>query len=257
MSYSEELVVKAGKSSLFSLLADPFKLSGIIGHFSILGIEDGKTGKRYPPSEVKKQEDKYWIAIVFGVTSGKVISSAGTLDGPIISPNSIQYKAETDDGKDSFKILFILRDHPLGTKVSITVEFNVKAGLLSKPFYGDYSSFAEHIVKGHIIPYIRSISSIDIGLKEIKRVRGNVEELLRELRNLHNIYGAVVIKGENFRFASFIDDRELKGSRIDISGNTLGGGEALSKLLILSGLAEMVIYEVPADDLIESLLKSK
>ncbi|MCG2894589.1 MAG: hypothetical protein L7H02_07775 [Sulfolobales archaeon] len=43
--YSQDVAIKAPKDRLVSLMTDPFLMSGIFGHVSILRVYDQKQGK--------------------------------------------------------------------------------------------------------------------------------------------------------------------------------------------------------------------
>ncbi|NON63542.1 hypothetical protein [Acidianus sp. RZ1] len=254
MSYVHELILGTTKSPLFYAISDPYRLVGMSGHINILGVYDKDKKKYVVPSEAENYENKYWASLIYEDTSGRLNASEGSLELSII-PNSIDYKFNSEDEKVKFSITFTFYSHASGSKINIMSKFDVKPGVLVKPFYGSFSSFAEHIVKGHIVPYLNKLITFGIEVKEIKRIKGELTELIGEIKNLPKVVGIISIKGENFSFASFLENGELKEMRLLYNKESIVGGDSIVKLLSIGGSAEMIVYEIPKDEIVTKILK--
>jgi hypothetical protein len=87
MQFTEEVTVPIGKTYINTVLSNPYYVSGILGHISLLKVYDKVKNDYFPPSDVKEADNKYLSALVLQDEKGKVIVYQGEFIGPNVLPN--------------------------------------------------------------------------------------------------------------------------------------------------------------------------
>ncbi|MBW9140899.1 MAG: hypothetical protein K1T65_04235 [Candidatus Aramenus sp.] len=249
-SYSQEISIKRSKSSLVSILADPYRFAGITGHLVFYKVFDKEKGNFVPEGDAIAPINKFRAVFVFEDNKGKLNSIRGTMIGPEISPNSISYKGESDDGKMSLEVSFYLTQKDEVTKVRVLAITEFKHSILQKLFGSSLGNVSEHVVDKHLVPHLRSINpEVDFTLNQVKRVTGSTTEIIENIKSIPDIkFGLMIIKGDNFKFKAIISDNKIENARLELEGHKYYGEEALSRMLTLGGKGEMTIYEIPVEE---------
>ncbi|ACP46962.1 conserved hypothetical protein [Sulfolobus islandicus Y.G.57.14] len=261
MPYAEEMEVKANRSQLLSFFIDPVRFTGILGHLMIVNIFDKSENKFVTMGSLKNPENRFKVLYVIGDRESRVTMFSGTMEGPMLTFNTITYKGEGDNGKLTWKTDLILTELGRLTRIKVVVDVKQSFGFLDKVRMGDFD-FATHLVKEHIAPFLRfyfkpSINEETPTLNEVFRFRGSVEEIILKLREvIINIkQGGIIILGEDYNIMTSIVNGEV--SHAQINNMDVNGNEVFAYLLKASGNLELIAYEISLDDLIFKNLKKR
>ena len=149
-------IIDAPKSVLFVIVSNPLFISGVLGHVSILEAYDPKKNDFVPPSVLTGLPTKFRVAYIFGTHEGKLATKLGEMEGPIPFIDSITYKGFTYDNKVKWELTFTFKElGPSKTRVTIINTTEVEEGLFSRFLGRDQFDVADHVVKEHIIPFIK------------------------------------------------------------------------------------------------------
>lgn len=257
MEYTEDVTLNMPKNRVLEILGDPYRVAGMIGHLSLLKIKDGEDNKFKPPNAVKKPMNEYVVVLVFQDDQGRLKTVQGVMKGPAILPNSVEYEGGSEDKKMSFKLIFNFLPSTVGTRLSIRAELTLKTGFFERLFSADIDELAtpEHVVKAHIIPYLKIMDNQrekpELALLEVESVEVDVLDAIKMIRKMPNMIGFVSIQGSNFMFNAFVNQGELANMYLKVRDKEYIGGEALGKLLNMSGKALVKVYEIPVSDIIK------
>ncbi|QGA53162.1 hypothetical protein GFS03_00370 [Sulfolobus sp. E5-1-F] len=261
MPYSEEIEVKGNRSQLLSFFLDPVRFTGILGHLMIVNIFDKNENKFVTMGNLRNPENKFKVLYVIGDPESRVTTFSGTMEGPLLTFNTITYKGEGDNGKLTWKIDLILTELGKLTKIKVAADVKQSYGFFDRLRVGDFD-FATHLVKEHIIPFVRfyfkpSISEEAPTINEVFRFRGSVEEVILKLREvMANIkQGGIIILGEDYNIITSIVNGEI--SHAQINNMDVAGNEIFAYLLKVSGNVELIAYDISLDDLIFKNLKKR
>ncbi|MCY0883252.1 MAG: hypothetical protein OWQ50_05515 [Acidianus infernus] len=249
MQYTEEVTVPIGKTYINTVLSNPYYISGILGHVTLLKVYDKVKNNYFPPSEVKEADNKFLSALVLQDEKGKVIVYQGEFIGPNVLPNYIEYYLKTDDEKIEIKLNFQLKERTDGTKINIGCEFIQRKGFFDF-FSKNYGKFDEHLVKGHIIPFINSSLTKFIVMRKIYDETLELNEALIKLRELPKTTGVIMIKSDSLDFTGYFNYNGMIGSELKYNNKLYNNAEALAELFkVRNEKVKMVIYEVPIHDI--------
>ncbi|MUM65738.1 hypothetical protein D1867_10895 [Acidianus infernus] len=259
MTYRNEIVVNANRSTVMGVLINPFFFAGIVGHIGILRVKDKLKGEYVTPEYLNSPENDFEVAYVFGTPENYRVT-LGYMRGPEISSGEIKYKGGTFDGKFEWEISFILT--PLGdnkTRISFLVKAQYKSSVLSRIFGRSEFDLATHIVEGHFIPFIRFYfkpsEEFELNKVEVLSEEGDSNKVIGKFKEvIHKLEAGIVkIFGKNLECLVVVLNREIKKASC-ITGNDIKtGSEALSLLLLYNGELKMKAYELQLEDLIEKL----
>lgn len=245
----EEVTVPIGKTFINSILSNPYYVSGILGHVSLLKVYDKTKNDYFPPSEVNEAENKFLSGLVLQDEKGKVIVYQGEFIGPNVLPNYIEYNLKTTDGKIEIKLTFQLQERANGTKLNIGCEFIQRKGFFDF-FSKNYGKFDEHLVRGHIIPFFTSLSTKFLIMHKIYDEMLELNDALIKLRELPRTYGVIMIKSDSLDFTGYFNENGMIGSELKYNNKLYNNAEALAELFkVKNEKVKMIIYELPIRDI--------
>ncbi|BDC19425.1 hypothetical protein [Acidianus sp. HS-5] len=249
MQYIEEVTIPIGKTFVNSILSNPYYVSGILGHVSLLKVYDKAKNDYFPPSEVKEADNKFLSALVLQDEKGRVIVYQGEFAGPNVLPNYLEYNLKTDDGKIEIKLNFQLQEKVNGTKINIGCEFTQRRGFFDF-FSKNYGKFDEHLVRGHIVPFLNSLLTKFAVMRKIYEETLGLDDALIKLRELPKTSGIIMIKGDSLDFTGYFNEDGMIGSELNYNEKVYNNADALAALFkVKSENVKMVIYELPIHDI--------
>jgi hypothetical protein len=263
--YTHEITIQAPKERLASLMVDPFLMSGLFGHVSILRVYDQKQGKYVELSSLSSFSDRFLVVYVFGTPDTKMNLFEGEMEGPIFEASRIVYKGRAKDQKSKWEIGFeATAIKPKETLVGIIVTAEYKVSGLDKLLGRTPFALAQHIVEDHMIPYVKYYLKTEskIGLEGITPTKlldeeGLFSQILPKIKNVSGDveYGVVVIKGENVSGKIRIKNGKIVGIEVNHEGQTLQGQDATLELVSLLTPVRVTLYTVNLDEVLMSSLE--
>ena len=263
------VIIDAPKSVLFMIVSNPLFVAGVLGHISILEAYDPEKNDFVPPSGVTGVPTKFKVAYIFGTHEEKLATKLGEMEGPIPFVDSITYKGFTYDNKVKWEITFTLKElGPSKTRVTIVNRTEVEEGLFDRFLGRDHFDLADHVVREHIIPFIKlyidhsaslreSVVQGLVNYKTLAEEEGTVKDvtakLMRLARDSKAEHTMITIQGDNYRGKIVLKD----GKPVDVSikyadGSTKTGDEALAEALASTAKGKMTLYSVDADNLVSN-----
>lgn len=251
------------------MASNPVFISGLLGHVSILEAYDPKQDRFVSPEELTAAPTKFKVAYVFGTSESKVSMQLGEMEGPTTYVDTITYKGFTYDNKMKWEITFTLKElSPSKTRVTIVNRTEVEEGLFDRFLGRDHFDLADHVVREHIIPFIKLYINHSASLREsvvqglvnyktlaeeegtVKDVTAKLMRLARESKAEHTM---ITIQGDNYRGKIVLKD----GKPVDVSikyadGSTKTGDDALAEALASTAKGKMTLYSVDADNLVSN-----
>ncbi|QKR00671.1 hypothetical protein GWK48_09985 [Metallosphaera tengchongensis] len=261
--HQEERIFKTSKSAIFSALSDPYIFAGMSGHIALYKVFDEGKGDYVPQGSAIKPTNKFKAALLFQDPDGDLHTVDGYLDGPKILPNSVSYVGQSDDGKMRGEFDFVVKEVSEGVSVNASVRLDYESGFFSVFSRGYnkkakwYGNMAEHFIKQHFFFYLDGIGpKIDFELKEVSRVSGDMREMIMRLRELPKIAsGYLLLRGENFNLVGKVVNGMLVSPELNLGNTKLVESEALARLFLLNGNAELTIYVADVDQVVLEKLK--
>jgi hypothetical protein len=263
--YSQDVTIKAPKDRLVSLMTDPFLMSGIFGHVSILRVYDQKQGKYVELSSLSSFSDRFLVVYVFGTPDTKMNLFEGEMEGPIFEASRIVYKGRAKEQKFTWEIGFeATAIKPKETLVGIIVTADYKVSGLDKLLGRTPFALAQHIVEDHIIPYFKYYLKTESGIElggitptKLPDEQGLFSGILPKIKNVSRDveYGVVVIKGENVSGKMLIRNGKIVGIEVNHNGQTLQGQDATLELVTLLTPVRVTLYTVNLDEVLMSKLE--
>ena len=257
------------KSVLEIILGNPLFVVGVLGHVALLEAYDPKKDDFSPPSGVTGVPTKFRVAYIFGTPEGKLATKLGEMEGPIVFIDSITYRGSTDDNRLKWEITFTFKEVAPGrTRVTVINKTEEETGMLDRFLNKSQFNLADHVVKEHIIPFVKLYihqaeslrESVVQGLVNYKKLaveEGNVSEVMAKLMRLAKERKAehtmITIQGDNYRGKVVLKD----GKPVDASlkytdGWTKTGNEALTEALSSTAKGKATLYSVDADNLVNN-----
>ena len=170
MIYSTSFTLSSNKREVMEIFADPFRFSGILSHLVILQIGNEK-GVFKPLSQIDEFPNYFRVMYIFGTPERGIRTVLGTLKGPIVLPNLIEYEGKDDDNTFILQISVSVKDWgENGSRVLFSVNTNYKPKLSQKIFGKEIRelkedfNFSKHVIEEHLVPYMKLMYEI----KEIK-----------------------------------------------------------------------------------------
>jgi len=263
--YSYDVTIQAPKDRLVNLIADPFLLSGVLGHVNILKVYDQKQGKYVDLSSLSSFSNRFLVAYVFGTPDTKMNLFEGEMEGPIFEAGSLVYRGWTKDQKLTWGMRFEVKAiKPTETLVRIFVNTDFNVSGLDRLLGRTPFALAQHIVEVHIIPYIKYYLRIEgeIGLEGITPTKlldeqGLFSQIIPKITKMSGDveYGVAVIKGENVSGKIWIKNGKIVGIEVNHEGQTLQGQDAMLELVSLLAPIRVTLYEVDLDEVLMSKLE--
>jgi hypothetical protein len=264
--YSQDVTIKTSKDRVVSLITDPFLLSGVFGHVNILRVYDQKQGKYVDLSSLSSFSDRFLVVYVFGTPDTKMNLFEGEMEGPIFEAGSVVYRGWTKDQKFTWGVRFEAKAiKPMETLVRIFVTADYYVSGLDRLLGRTPFALAQHIVEGHIIPYVKYYLKTEsgIGLEGITPTKlldeqGLFSQILPKITKVSGDveYGVAVIKGENVSGKMWIKNGKIAGIEVNHKGQTLQGQDAMLELVSLLTPVRVTLYVVDLDEVLMSKLKN-
>jgi hypothetical protein len=263
--YLREVTIQAPKARLISLITDPFLISGVFGHISLLRGYDQKQGKYVNFSSLSSLSNRFLVVYVFGTPDMKMNLFEGEMEGPIFEAGRIVYRGWTKEQKFKWEIGFEAKAiKPMETSVGIfaTADFEVSGldRLLGRtPF-----ALAEHIVEDHIIPYVKYYLKTESGIAlegitptKLLDEQGLFSQILSKISKVSGDveYGVAVIKGENVSGKMLIKNGKIARIEAKHMGRTFKGQDAILELVSSLTPVRVTLYAVYLDEVLMSNLE--
>ncbi|PVU69945.1 hypothetical protein DDW09_03140 [Sulfolobus sp. SCGC AB-777_L09] len=169
MIYSTSFTLAKSKREMIEIFTDPFRFSGILSHLVILQF-GSKEGVFKPLSQMGEFPNYFRVMYVFGTPERGIKTVLGTLRGPIVLPNLIEYEGKDDDNTFLLQVSISVKDWGNGSRVLFSVNTNYKPKLTHKILGKEIRelkeefNFSKHVVEEHLIPYMKL-------MYEIKEIR--------------------------------------------------------------------------------------
>ena len=262
LSYTYEVEVPTPKERVIDLLSDPFLLSGIFGHVSILQAFDHNRQEFVSPDSLSSPATRFKVLYVFGTPDTKVYTSMGEMAGPELSVSGVTYKGFSYDNKVKWTLNFEVKSvKPSVTHVRVAVSTDYDTSFLDRLTGKKQFNLAEHIVKAHVVPYLRwyfRAESLSLDIKPVLKFseEGILGDLLpKVVRSIRDIeYGVVVIEGFEARGRMYVKGGRVVEGEVVVNGERLSGPEAIVQLLHVQSGAKVSVYTVDAWPAIISVL---
>jgi len=263
--YTHEITIQAPKDRLVSLMVDPFLMSGLFGHVSILRVYDQKQGKYMELSSLSSFSNRFLVVYIFGTPNTKINVFEGEMEGPILETSSVVYRGWTNDQKFTWGVRFeATAIKPTETLVRIFVNADYIVSGLDRLLGRTPFALAQHIVEDHMIPYVKyylkTESKIELeGITPTKLLdeEGLFSQILPKIKNVSRDveYGVAVIKGENVSGKMRIKNGKIVGIEVNHEGQTLQGQDATLELVSLLTPVRVTLYAVNLDEVLMSNLE--
>jgi len=258
--FNTEISVRSLKDRVTRWLTDPFLVSGIFGHVSLLQIYDANSKQYLTPSQISNPSNRFKVLYVFGTPNTKIHTMLGIMEGPKILPSGILYEGEDDEGKFKWKIEFRLKSEDKETRIGISVTADYRVSGLDRLLGRSPFALAEHIVKDHIVPYFKyyfkeSIEANEIVPNLVYENNSNFAAILPELTTLiKNIeYGLLSISGDNINGDIIVKNGKFNFTKILYKGKVLEGDNILLELVSIPEKINVKLYSVNIDEVMYSL----
>ena len=261
-SYTYEVEVQTPRERVIDLLSDPFLLSGVFGHVSILQTFDQNRQEFVSPESLSSPTSRFKVIYVFGTPDTKVYTSLGEMVGPEFSVSGVSYKGFSFDNKVKWTLNFEVKSlKPSVTQVRILLSADYDTSFLDRLTGRKQFNLAEHIVKAHVVPYLRwyfKAESVSLDIKPVLKFseEGVLGDLLpKVVRSIRDIeYGVVVIEGVEARGRMYVKGGKVVEGEVLVNGERLSGPEAVVQLLQVQSRAKVSVYTVDAWPAIISVL---
>ncbi|BCU71667.1 hypothetical protein [Stygiolobus caldivivus] len=263
-TYTEEVLVPASRERIIRWLSDPFLIAGVIGHLSILQVYDPKTQSYVSPSLLSGYCTRFKVIYIFGTADTKLYTVLGEMRGPIYNPSGITYEGNTSDGKLKWSINFQVRVmKTLESLVRASVSAEYEMSLLDRLFDRSPLALAEHIIKDHLIPYIKyyfkpsDTGQLDITPTVLYVSEGSLSEIipmvLREAVAVQ--YGVVTIEGDGIRGKILIKNGRIERLNVNYEENLITSEEALPQIKNIPNSAKVTLFSVDVDTAVMTILE--
>ncbi|BCU68803.1 hypothetical protein [Stygiolobus caldivivus] len=263
-SYTHEITVPASKERILRWLSDPFLLSGVFGHVSILQVFDPKSQKYVTPSSLSGYSTKFKVIYIFGTPESKVYTNIGEMKGPLYTPSGIAYEGNTSDGKLKWNINFEVRSvRTLESLVRISVISEYEISAFDRFFGKTPFALPEHIVKDHIVPYVKyyfkpsDASQLDITPTVVYSDEGSLSDIIAKvLKGISEVhYGVITIEGEGVNGKILIKNGRIERINVNYNESLISGQDALLQLLSIPNTAKVTLYSLDLDNAVMAMLE--
>ncbi|BBG25125.1 hypothetical protein IC006_2460 [Sulfuracidifex tepidarius] len=257
-SVNNEITLRASRDRVRRWISDPFLFAGIVGHISIVNAFDWETKKPIELSSVSSPSNKFRVVYVLGSSDIKTYN--GEMTGPLHIPSGVIYKGKTDDEKIKWEVAFTLRSvKPYETLVNINVVTECKHGLMNR-ISGRSLQFAEHVMNGHIVPYLRnffkpSADSLELIPMLVLKDKGKIGSLYNKLDNISKdiSYGIIIIEGEDLRGRVMIKDGKFTKASINRLEKNLAENVEILEIGSTSDV-NVYVYAINVDEIVSDKL---
>ena len=263
-SYSYEQVVQASRDAIITLVSDPFLFAGVMGHIAILQVYDEKSKDFVTPSSLSKPSNKFKVTYIFGTPENKVYTSLGEMEGPLLSVQGVSYKGFAYDNSVKWSVDILARPAKGSeTLVRILVSADYERSFFSRLLGRPQFDLAEHIVKDHILPYMRfyfkpSRAEVPeltptLVFSEEGPIASLIPKLFRASKDVE--YGLAVIEGKEVRGEIFVKNGKAEKVDLTYNGQAINDSNGLLQLLTVESPAKITLYTVSADTAIMAALE--
>ena len=261
--YNYELVVEAPKEAVLSLVSDPFTIAGVMGHVAILLAYDEKAKEWVPPGSLSSPSDKFRVAYIY-LEHEKVSAALGEMKGPIASVDSISYKGFSYDNTLKWELdIYVKTLRASETQVRISYLVENQRPFLARLIGRPHPSAPDHIVKDHIIPYLKlyfKYNKVEVPgvvpapvFSEEGQFGIVLAKLMKVLKDVK--YGLATIEGNEIRGKLLV--KMGKVERVDVlhKGQLISTPEDLLLLLGVESPAKISLYTVDVDSVVTTILE--
>ena len=261
--YNYELVIEAPKEAVLALVSDPFTIAGVLGHVAILLAYDYKAKEWMPPGSLSSPSDKFRVAYIY-LDREKVSATLGEMKGPIVSVDSVSYKGFAYDNTLKWELnIYAKAIRASGSQVRISYLAENQRPFLARLIGRPHPSAPDHIVKDHIIPYLKlyfKYNKVEVpGLlpapvfSEEGQFGIVLARLMKVLKDVK--YGLATIEGNEIRGKLLV--KMGKVERVDVlhKGQIISTPEDLLLLLGVESPAKVSLYTVDVDSVVTSMLE--
>mgnify|MGYP001773124887 CR=1 FL=1 len=152
---------------------------------------------------------------------------------------------------------------PLETLVRVYTNAEYEVSVFDKFFGREPFALAEHIVRDHIIPYVKyyfkssDTGQLDITPTLIYTEEGVLSEVIpRALKNVDEIqYGVIIIEGEGVRGKVLVKNGKLERVSVNYNESIISGQDALLQLLSIPNKSRVTLYSLDLDTAVMALLE--
>ena len=264
-THTHEIEVQVSRERLVQLLSDPFLLSGVFGHVSILEGFDKNRQAFVPPDSLSSPTTRFKVIYIFGTPEQKIYTNLGEMTGPEFTVNGISYHWFTYDGKIKGTIDFEIKTvKPTTTQVRIIVSFNYEQSFLDRIAGRQHFDLAEHVVKAHIVPYLRlylkGVEGNSLNITPILKFSEEgavgvvISKAMMAVRDVQ--YGVVVVDGENVQGEMYVKNGKVTDAEVFVGGQRVSGSDAVIQLLQVQDVVRVLVYTVDVESAIMSVLSS-
>ena len=261
--YNYELVIEAPKEAVLTLLSDPFMVAGVMGHVAILLAYDVKANDWVPPGSLPSPSDKFRVAYIY-LEREKVSATLGEMNGPLVSIDGVSYKGFSYDNTLKWELhIYVKAIKASETLVRISYSVENQRPFLARLIGRPNPSTPDHIVKDHIIPYLKlyfKYNKVEVpGLlpapvfSEEGQFGVVLARLMKVLKDVK--YGLATIEGNEIRGKLLVKMGRV--DRVDMlhKGQPISTPEELLLLLGVESPAKVSLYAVDVDSVVTTMLE--
>ena len=266
-SSSQEITVDAPKSALIALVTDPWFVSGMIGHITMLEAYDPQKNKFVTFDEMTGIPTRFKVAYIFGTPEGKMTMHLGEMAGPVTYADIVTYRGFTYDNKMKWELSFGLKEvSPERTKVEVVTKTEEEKGFFGRLLERSHLNLAEHMIKAHIIPFIqvyidrlsqfKSIANLgSVEYRKLAEEQGTVNEVIAKLMALakeSNVeHAMIVLEGEDFKGKVVLKGGKPVDSWFRFAdGSIKTGNDAILEALASTAKGKGLLYTVDVEALV-------
>ena len=263
-----EVVIDAPKSLLIMMASNPFFVTGVLGHISILEGYDPKQNKFVPPEELTTITTKYKVSYIFGTPESKMSIHLGEMEGPLTLVDTVTYRGFTYDNKIKWEITMTFNEiSPDKTRVSIVSRTEEERGLFSRFLGRNQFNLADHAIKAHIIPFIQlymtQMSQFRVAggqgsveYRVLAEDEGLVSEVLAKLMRLAKESNAehtmIAIQGDGLKGKVVLKNGKPVESWFRCAdGSIKTGNDAIVEALSSTAKGKGALYTVDVESLVD------
>ena len=168
MLRSVKITTPSPRSEIMKLFLDPFRLSGIVSHFTILQAYEEELKKFVAPGRVLKDKIPTYFKVlyIFGTPDTGIQTVIGFLKGPEMITGGIEYLGNDEEDTFSLKLQVLAREIGLNKSeftINVNLNYNptLKQRILGKVIKDLKFDFANHVLTEHIVPYLNFIYRLE------------------------------------------------------------------------------------------------
>ncbi len=216
--YSEMIKVDLPRRLLVSILNNPFLFMATTGHFTVLR---------------KLDNGNYMAALVYDGKEGKSKEEAyyGQIFPPSMIGSSVVYKGESFDKKIKINATVELSMTSKDNIINMSMEIEAEDKGLFGWGKSKFPVTAEHVIKNHVIPSMKSFSCIVREMNESLTVdpMDVAKYVLLKAKQIGN--GLVVVHNQDVYAVFRVENSDIKESAGKFGNLLIKGNDVLIKLM--------------------------